>query len=240
MRPRILILLVAGVVAACSPPQRRAETPILATSAPEPIGGVPAEDPPARPAFSVSHLRGELRHEVRRANWHAGCPVELADLRVVEVDYWGFDDRVHRGPIVVHRRVASDVAGVFRRLFRARFPIKHVALPARYRPPRPEDRLRTKSVTAGFNCRPVTEGTTLSQHSYGWAVDINPLQNPYVRADGTVLRWPARRYLDRSRDLPGMIRGGDVVVRAFERIGWSWGGRWDSIRDYMHFSLTGR
>ena len=80
----------------------------------------------------------------------------------------------------------------------------------------------------------------LSQHSYGWAVDINPLQNPYVRADGTVLRRPARRYLDRSQDLPGMIHEGDVVVRAFERIGWSWGGRWTTIRDDMHFSLTGR
>jgi hypothetical protein len=60
-----------------------------------------------------------------------------------------------------------------------------------------------------------------------------------VRSDGTVLRKPARPYLDRSQDLPGMIHPGDIVVRAFARIGWGWGGDWTTIKDYMHFSATG-
>jgi hypothetical protein len=94
-------------------------------------------------------------------------------------------------------------------------------------------------VTAGFNCRPVTDGRSWSRHAYGLAIDINPLQNPYVRGDGSVLRRAALPYRDRSLDLPGMIHEGDVVVRSFDAIGWEWGGRWRTLKDYMHFSATG-
>jgi hypothetical protein len=142
---------------------------------------------------------------------------------------------------VVHHRVARDVRWVFGRLFEARFRIERIALPARYRPQRPIDWLSTRNVTAAFNCRPATENPgSLSQHAYGWAIDVNPLQNPYVRGDGTVLRRAAAPYRDRGRHRRGMIRADGVVVRAFAAIGWSWGGDWRSIKDYMHFSLTGR
>jgi hypothetical protein len=94
-------------------------------------------------------------------------------------------------------------------------------------------------VTAGFNCRPVTDGTSWSQHAFGLAIDINPLQNPYVRGDSSVLRRAALPYRDRSLRRQGMIHEGDVVVRAFDRLGWSWGGRWSTIKDYMHFSARG-
>jgi len=144
--------------------------------------------------------------------------------------------------LVLHERVASDVLWVFKRLFRAKFPIQEIKLAAKDRPMRPEDYWdRTRwSVTASFNCRPATESTTLSQHSYGWAIDINPLQNPYVRNDGTVLRHIAKPFRNRSFQRKGMIHDGDVVVRSFGRIGWEWGGDWHTLKDYMHFSLTGR
>ena len=155
--------------------------------------------------------------------------------------YWDFGGAVRTGPLIVNERVARDVVWVFRRLFRARFPIDRIALPAAYRPPLPRDWFSTSDVTAAFNCRPATGSTSvLSQHSYGWAIDINPLQNPYVRSDGTVLRRAVRPYLDRSLRRRGMIHPGDVVVRSFARIGWEWGGDWRTLKDYMHFSLTGR
>lgn len=239
MRRAAALVLAAAVGVACSPLRGEQATKTAPTTAT--VGATaPAAERPARYAPTVSRLRGEIRREVASRNWHPGCPVGLDDLRVVEIGYWGFDGRVRRGPLVVHRRVADDVAQVFRRLFRARFPIKHVALPARSRPRRPGDAGRTRSITAAFNCRPVVEGTGWSQHAYGWAIDVNPIQNPYVRANGTPIGRPSRRYLDRTQDLPGMIHDGDVVVRAFARIGWSWGGHWSTIRDYMHFSLTGR
>jgi hypothetical protein len=77
-------------------------------------------------------------------------------------------------------------------------------------------------------------------HSYGLAIDVNTLQNPYVATDGYVRNHYARPYRDRSQNLPGMIHDGDVVVRAFAAIGWEWGGDWSSGKDYMHFSMNGR
>lgn len=182
-----------------------------------------------------------MRARLIGRNWHPGCPVAIADLRHLRVTYVDFHGAIQRGPLIVHEDVAADVASVFRRLLQSRFPIHRIDLPPRYRPPRPADRLSTRNLTSAFNCRPATDSPgSLSHHSFGWAIDINPLQNPYVRADGSVLRRAVRPYLDRNRRYPGMIRPGDVVVRAFARIGWSWGGDWRTISDYMHFSLTGR
>jgi hypothetical protein len=195
----------------------------------------------ARFEGSVRRVHGPIRTYLLKKNWHEGCPVPLRDLRVVTVSYWGFDGEVKSGPLVLNEMVADDVLWVFGRLFRHGFPIKRIALAAKYHPPRPSDYHSHRDVTASFNCRPVTDNPgALSQHSYGWAIDINPLQNPYVRGDGSVLRRPALAYVDRLQDLPGMIHPGDVVVRSFARIGWEWGGDFSSIKDYMHFSLTGK
>jgi len=179
---------------------------------------------------------------MRGETWEPGCPVPLGDLALLRFNYWGFDGEVERGPMVVNAAVAEDVLGVFRELFQARFPIRRVLLAKRFRPNADPD--SRGSVTASFNCRPVVTpdgpGDTFSQHSYGLAVDINSLQNPYVREDGFVRNRFARPYVDRSQDLPGMIHQGDVVVRAFAAIGWEWGGDWSSGKDYMHFSLANR
>ncbi len=207
--------------------------------APEPASDSVPENPPGFDA-SITRLRGGVLREVREKNWHPGCPVPLENLRVLTVDHHGFDGEVHSGPLVLNRRVVGDVRGVFERLYRAGFHIKHIAIARKYHPnaDRWDD---TRNVTASFNCRPATGNPgSVSQHSYGWAIDINPLQNPYIGPDGKVLRKVAKTYVDRSQHAPGMIREGDVVVRAFADIGWEWGGNWSTIKDYMHFSLTGR
>jgi hypothetical protein len=207
---------------------------------PRPASPTIAAAPP-RFVGTVAPIDDAMRRRLVGRDWHPGCPVRIRDLRVVRVRYWDFDGDVRTGPLIVNERVAHDVAWVFRQLFRARFPINRIALAAAYRPPRPSDWFSTVDVTAAFNCRPAT-GTTdvLSQHAYGWAIDINPLQNPYVRSDGTVLRRAVKPYLDRSLHREGMIHPGDIVVRAFAHIGWEWGGNWHTLKDYMHFSLTGR
>jgi SpoIID/LytB domain protein len=191
-------------------------------------------------AGSISRIRPALRATLVGRNWHAGCPVAIDDLRVVRVRYHTFTGAVETGPLVVHTRVAADVLGVFRRLYRAGFPINRIGLPPRYRPPRREDWFSTRDLTSSFNCRPATGNPgSLSQHSYGWAIDINPLENPYVN-DGKVLRRAAKPFVDRTRHVRGMIHPGDAVVRSFAAIGWGWGGDWHTLKDYMHFSLTGR
>jgi hypothetical protein len=174
--------------------------------------------------------------------WHEGCPLGLDELRLLTLRYWGFDGQVHVGPMVTNARVAEDVVSVFRKLFLARFPIENIHLTVKYVPGH-DDPSDTRDYTASFNCRPAVTAhgplSNWSQHAYGLAIDVNPIQNPYVASDGFIRNYHARHYRDRSQHLPGMIHPGDVVVRAFESIGWHWAGYWTHDQDYMHFSLNG-
>jgi hypothetical protein len=244
------VVALVVVMAACSqtPAAERAAAPGIGSASLPPLvdSSMPTSPAPASvPVFrgEASRIGPELRDRLIGRNWTPACPVPLEDLRLVQVSYWNFDGEVKTGPLVLNERVASDVLWVFRRLFRAHFAIEEIKLAAKDRPIRPEDYWdeSRRSVTASFNCRLATGSTTtLSQHSYGWAIDINPLQNPYVRNDGTVLRAIALPFRNRSLHRKGMIHEGDVVVRSFARIGWEWGGNWHTLKDYMHFSLTGR
>ncbi|MGA8845132.1 MAG: M15 family metallopeptidase, partial [Nocardioides sp.] len=94
--------------------------------------------------------------------------------------------------------------------------------------------------TATFVCRPTRgESDGFSAHAYGLAIDLNPFLNPYLK-DGVVLPERASSYLDRRRARPGMVEPGGVAVRAFARIGWSWGGDFTSLKDYQHFTALDR
>jgi hypothetical protein len=192
---------------------------------------------------SVQPLSSQQRADLNGPSWHRGCPVALSDLRLLTVTHWGFDGRAHTGQLVVNERFAVPLSRVFRRLYELRFAIRHMSFADAYGPSgsRPAD----GDVTASFECRqavpsPCTGGTgtgSWSMHAYGQAVDLNPVENPYVGCGMT--RDPsARRYLNRSRHLRGMVT--PAVVRAFKSIGWGWGGSWSgSTKDYMHFSSTG-
>ena len=247
------ILMVGLVMAACGggPDGDSPGSNIRATSHP-PLATTPAPVEPVSPVAQAgtAKFRGTIRRiprplaaRMRGGTWRPGCPVPIRELRLLTLSYWGFDGQVHRGPMVVNARVAKGIEWVFRRLFRARFPIEDMALARPYRPklnPNPNTRA---SITDGFNCRVVVTaagpGAAFSMHSYGLAVDVNSLQNPYVTTGGRTGNRFARQYVDRSKHLPGMIREGDVVVRAFRRIGWQWGGNWPGDKDYMHFSANG-
>ena len=173
---------------------------------------------------------------LERSTWTKDCPVALDELRYLTLTFWGFDDQPHLGEMIVHNSVASDVAEVFGRLYDARFPIEEMRVVAAHEldaPPTGDG-----NNTAAFVCRASTGGSTWSEHAYGLAVDVNPFHNPYHRGD-VVIPELASAYLDRNRDLPGMITAGDVVTEAFAGIGWGWGGGWNSSKDWMHFSQSG-
>jgi D-alanyl-D-alanine carboxypeptidase len=179
-----------------------------------------------------------IRARVTGISWRRGCPVALDDLRIVMVTYRGFDGDDHVGPLIVHRSVASNVASVFDELYEAKFPIRTIALVDDFGAD--DDRSTLADNTSGFNCRRVAGAKHWSQHAYGKAVDINPLENPYVYADGHVLDAAARPFLDRKDARPGMITADGPVVAAFARVGWDWGGSWRTTKDYQHFSSSGR
>jgi D-alanyl-D-alanine carboxypeptidase-like protein len=189
----------------------------------------------------VTPLPAALEAEMRGTTWKPGCPVPLGALRLVTVSYWGFDARPHIGPLVVNASAADQIVRVFRRLFEHRFAIHNIKLAREFHPAQ-EKHDTPGDPTAAFNCRPVVTPTgakgVFSQHAYGLAIDINPIENPFVE-NGYVRNRYSRPYRTRSRTAPGMIHDGDFVVRAFEAIGWGWGGHWHSGQDYMHFSATG-
>jgi D-alanyl-D-alanine carboxypeptidase len=205
------------------------------TSTPMPDGGIRPT-----PVFvaTVSEIDDALRARMVYS-WHAGCPVPLEDLRYLSMTYWGFDGRPHRGEMVVHRDLASGVVRAFHSMFDARFPLERMRLVDDYQGD--DERSMEANNTSAFNCRAMTGNPDVwSEHSYGRAVDVDPVQNPYVTTSGTVLPPQGKPYADRSQDAPGMISAGGPVVEAFAAIGWSWGGDWSGTKDYQHFSSTGR
>jgi hypothetical protein len=173
-----------------------------------------------------------------RFSWRPGCPVGLATLRLVTLRHWNFDGAVRRGELVVHRAHAGRIVTVFRKLFERRFPIARMRLVDAYGAD--DDRSMAANNTSAFNCRFVSGTRRWSEHAFGRALDVNPIQNPYVASNGRVSPLAGARYANRSRRAPGMIYAGDATVRAFASVGWRWGGAWKGDRDYQHFSTTGR
>ena len=169
-------------------------------------------------------------------SWRPGCPVGPAQLRRVRMSYWGFDRRPHTGTLIVHASAVRDVTSVFRRLYTAKFPIRRMRSVDAYGGN--DDRSMAADNTSAFNCRFVSGTSRWSMHAYGKAIDVNPVENPYV--SGKRVSPPAgRAYIDRSRVRRGMAVEGGVLVRAFSAVGWQWGGRWAGTPDYQHFSTTG-
>ena len=186
----------------------------------------------AAPAFTGTVEPG--RWADLRFSYRAGCPVGPSELRAVAVSYWGFDGTPHVGRVVVATAVAPGLVSVFRTLWRAKFPIRRLQPVSEYRGS--DDASMAADNTSAFNCRFVGGTSRWSMHAYGEAIDVNPVENPYVR--GVTVSPPAgRAYLDRSSARPGMAVRGGTLVRAFAAAGWKWGA---SFGDYQHFSTTGR
>jgi len=192
----------------------------------------------------TSNFRGSIQpidaaqaKRMTGVSWRKGCPVALRDLRLLTLSHWGFDGRVRIGRLIVHRDVAHELVQVFRDLYAARFPIRRVVPVDAYGAS--DFRSIEADNTSAFNCRFVEGTTRWSNHAYGRAIDVNPIENPYV-SGGSTSHSASRPYVSRTPRRPGMAYEGGALVRAFDRIGWGWGGRWTSVKDYQHFSETGR
>jgi len=171
------------------------------------------------------------------ASWREGCPVGPQDLRLLQLTYRGFDGGSHPGSMVVHAAVSRAVVDVFRRLYEQGFPIRRME-PVDVFGGSDEASIAADN-TSGFNCRDTVSigPRRWSQHAYGRAIDVNPVENPYVLG-GRVLPPAGAAYLDRSDRRPGMALPGGPLTAAFAAAGWSWGGEW-AAPDYQHFSESG-
>jgi len=185
-------------------------------------------------AHTVSPVtRAQLPH-----SWHRGCPVAPSALRRVRLTYWGFDGRAHTGALVVNASAVGDIVIVFKRLYGARFSIRKMRPVDVYGAK--DERSLAADNTSAFNCRyAVGPGPRRwSTHAYGLAIDVNPVENPYLEG-GRVHPRAGKAYLNRSKVRPGMAVRGGLLVNTFAAVGWQWGGRWAGTPAYQHFSSTG-
>jgi hypothetical protein len=191
---------------------------------------------PVTPPFqaTVEPISAELAAEMTGVSWRPGCPVSISDLRLISMPHRGFDGQAHHGELVVHEDVATDVVAVFAALYADGFPIRRMQRVEAYGGD--DDASMATDNTSAFNCREITGGGAVSIHSLGLAIDINPVENPYVR-DGDVLPLAGVEYLDREDIRPGMIVEGEVTT-AFDEIGFVWGGSWRTLKDYQHFEAA--
>ena len=186
---------------------------------------------------SVQPIPRQMRAQMTGVSWHAGCPVGLGELRLITLTHRGFDGRDHTGRLLANRSASAQLVTVFRRLYAARFPIRRMQPVDRYG----GDDYRSIEAdnTSAFNCRAATGSSRWSNHAYGLAIDVNPIENPYLSRGRSSHRASAP-YLDRSPYRTGMIVEGGIVTRAFDARGWGWGGRWNDPTDYQHLSVNGR
>lgn len=210
---------------------------LLTACHPDPTTG----DPPPRHASYVRPFRAPVATVTAAdlgPSWHTGCPVPVAKLRELTIPYWNYKGLRRLGHLVVHVGVVQDVRDAFRRLYDGRFQIRSIR-PISEFPGASDPRSMQANNTSAFNCRYVAGTTTWSQHSYGRAIDVNPVQNPYV-SDGQADPPSGQPWVDRSTGGPGMALPGNLLVRAFTDQGWGWGGTWSGDKDFQHFSLNGR
>jgi len=221
---------VAGIASA-SPGASGAVSPTAETTT-SPVAARPTPLPPFRASTSLVTAASLGK------TWRLGCPIGPSALRLLRVRYVGFDGTAHLGSIVVATSVVSTVQKIFAVLYARRFPIRQMKPESAFGGSDPASMAADN--TSGFNCRrAVASGPPQwSVHALGEAIDVNPVENPYL-FDGTAQPARGARFLDRGDVRPGMAVPGGTLVAAFTSAGWFWGGRWASSPDYQHFSATG-
>jgi hypothetical protein len=165
--------------------------------------------------------------------YRAGCPVAPASLRLLQLNYWGFDGHVHRGELILRDAAVAKMITVWTTTFASKFPIRQM---------RRVDVFGGSDVksmaadnTSAFNCRRVTgDPYSLSPHSYGWAIDINTVENPYLAANGVWYPSNGLAYRTRTPARPGMLFASSVATKALVGQGYFWGAGW-AKPDYQHF-----
>ncbi|MGV8147161.1 MAG: M15 family metallopeptidase [Alkaliphilus sp.] len=183
--------------------------------------------------FTHEALPDHIIEKITGVSWKEGSPVSLEELSYIRVLHWGFDNKEHEGELIVHKELALEVVAIFKVLYQEKFPVKKIRLVDEYDA---DDNLSMEdNNSSAFNFREITgKKGVLSKHSFGVAIDINPVQNPYIRGN-MILPLTGSEYVNRENVRKGMVVKGDVCYRVFKEFGWTWGGDWQTLKDYQHF-----
>lgn len=155
-------------------------------------------------------------------------PDEIRNIvTLVTVPYFSFGGTEEEGQLVVHKDLAPDIEALFAKLFEMQFPIQRMIPIVAYDW---DDALSmAANNSSAFNYRVIAGTDRRSNHAYGRAVDINPVQNPYVGASGVVA--PEGAVYDLAQK--GTVTA--LIAEIFQSYGWKWGGDWTDRKDWQHF-----
>ena len=188
----------------------------------------------------ISPITVDIKERMLKGNsWRKGCPVPLKDLRYLRMTYKGFSGTDLRGELIVHKDVSTEVTKIFEALYEAEYPIHKMRLVSDYKGN--DWQSIEADNTSAFNCRNATGSKKWSKHSYGKAIDINPIENPYISRKGYIshkasLVYKKRVHKDDTYADKAVLLKNDDVVKIFKKYGWKWGGEWSGVKDYQHFS----
>jgi len=188
----------------------------------------------------ISKITLEVKKRMIKGNsWRKGCPVPLKDLRYLRLTYRDFNGRDARGEMIVHKEVASEVTRIFGELYEAGYPIRKMRLVSDYKGS--DWQSIEADNTSAFNCRKATGSRHWSKHSYGKAIDLNSIENPYISRSGHISHKASQQYrkrLHRKHTVAdkAVLLKSDKAVHIFKKYGWKWGGDWAGVKDYQHFS----
>jgi len=188
---------------------------------------------------SVSTVSPTLKRRMAGKSWHKGCPVPLEDLRYLKVTHLDFHGRTRQGELIVHKDVAGETVRIFKALYDMGYPIRQMRLVSDFGGN--DWQSIEADNTSAFNCRRATGSKKWSKHSYGKAIDINPIENPYISRSGHISHRASLQYAKRVRrgnmaQERAVLLEDDEAVKIFKSYGWKWGGDWRAVKDYQHFS----
>jgi len=191
-------------------------------------------------SYSISKITPEVKKRMIKGNsWRKGCPVSLKDLRYIRVKHINFKGKEVMGEIIVHKDVSNEVTEIFEALYEIGYPIKKMRLVSDYKGS--DWQSIEADNTSAFNCRSATGSKKWSRHSYGKAIDINPIENPYISRSGRISHKESLTYRKRVHKKStyadkAVLLKNDKATKIFKKYGWIWGGDWGGVKDYQHFS----
>lgn len=186
--------------------------------------------------FYYEAITDKIKARINGISYKENDKINYDELRYVTVKYYDFNHEIQIGELIVNVCVADDVLEIFKELYDNEYEIEKIRLIDDYNGN--DDASMADNNSSAFNFRNIDGTEEISDHSYGVAIDINPLYNPYVRqgfGDRDVLPVNGVAYADRESEFAHKIVKGDVCYQAFINRGWKWGGDWDSPKDYQHF-----
>lgn len=188
----------------------------------------------------ISVITPKIKQRMIKGNsWKQGCPVPLNELRYLRLKHINFRGEEEMGEMIVHKEVSNEVTEIFEALYSIGYPINKMKLVSEYNGS--DWHSIEADNTSAFNCRKATGSKKWSKHSYGKAIDINPIENPYISRKGTISHKASEKYRKRvhqksSYPDKAVLLKNDKAVQLFEKYGWKWGGDWSGVKDYQHFS----